>query len=174
MMPGMEPKHLFRHCPRCGAACEPGANPLRCPSCSLCYFFNPTCAAAAFIFDAHGRALFIERAKEPARGKLGIPGGFIDIGESAEDALRREVREEVDLDIESISFLCSHPNLYAYRDVLYPVCDFIFTAVAVDPTAAKSLDGVHAFAWHSLDEVDAESLAFPSIRKGHELLIERK
>jgi len=166
----MQPKDLFRFCPRCGAACEHGGNPLKCSACGLHLFFNPTCATAAYIFDSQNRALFVKRAKEPAKGKLAIPGGFIDIGESAEDALRREVREEVNLEIEGIAFLLSCPNSYAYRDVTYPVCDFIFTARAVDAGAAQSLDGVESHSWRLVKDVEPDELAFPSLRAGLVLL----
>jgi ADP-ribose pyrophosphatase YjhB (NUDIX family) len=169
----MEPNQLFRYCPRCAAACIPGKNPLTCPACSFCYFFNPTCAAGAYVFDPQGRAIFIERAKEPAKGKFALPGGFIDIGETAEDALRREVREEVGLEIEGIAFLASYPNSYHYRDVHYPVCDFIFTAKAVRAESAQALDGVSAFRWLRIEEIDPTTLAFPSIRKSWELLRDR-
>ena len=169
----MEPNQIFRYCPRCGAECTPGKNPLTCPACSFCYFFNPTCAAGAYIFDSQGRAIFIERAKEPAKGKFAIPGGFIDIGETAEDALRREVREEVGLEIEEIEFLVTYPNLYHFRDVHYPVCDFIFTAKAVGAELAQALDGVAGFQWRRIDEIDPDTLAFPSLRKSWEVLIQR-
>jgi ADP-ribose pyrophosphatase YjhB (NUDIX family) len=166
----MEPKHLFRFCPRCGSACPPGANPFTCAACALTYFFNPTCAAAAFLFDSEGRALFVERAKEPAKGKLAIPGGFIDIGETAEEALRREVREEVGLEIDGIAFLASFPNSYAYRGVHYPVCDFIFTANIVGSQVAQALDGVAACVWKRIDETEAGELAFPSMQKSLQML----
>lgn len=166
----MLPAELFRHCPRCGGAVAPGANPLACPACGFAYFFNPTVAAAAFVFDAAGRALFIRRAKEPAKDKLAIPGGFIDIGETAEEALRREVREEVNLEIDRIAYLCSLTNRYPYRGVTYPVCDLMFTAVAVNPAAAAPLDAVAGLAWRPVADVDPEELAFPSIRLGAELL----
>lgn len=169
----MQPTDLFRHCPRCGAARpaeDAGKNPFACAACHLTYFFNPTVAAAAFVFDGHGRALFIRRAKDPAKGKLAVPGGFIDAGETAEGALRREVREEVNLAIDRVAFLCSLPNLYHYKDVTYPVCDLVFTAAAVDPAAAKPLDGVAGLDWRPVADVDPDEIAFPSIRRGLELL----
>ena len=163
----MFPAELFRFCPRCGAAraaANVGQIPLRCEACGLVFFFNPTVSAAAFVFDSLGRALFIRRAHEPAKGKLGIPGGFGDIGETAEAAVRREVREEVGLEVENVVFLGSFPNDYHYREVTYPVVDLVFTASAIEPESARSLDGVLGLEWHRPADVDANELAFPSIR----------
>jgi ADP-ribose pyrophosphatase YjhB (NUDIX family) len=162
----MQPIHHFRHCPKCAAAVPGDINPLVCGACGFAYFFNPTVSAAAFVFDATGRILLLRRAKEPARGLFGIPGGFIDIGEGAEEALHREVREEVGIAITGVRFLGSWPNLYAYRGVTYPVCDLIFTADAVNPEAVQSLDDVAGYEWRPLDQVTDEELAFPSLRMG--------
>jgi ADP-ribose pyrophosphatase YjhB (NUDIX family) len=127
-------------------------------------------AAAAYLSDSDSRYLFIRRAREPAKGMLAIPGGFIDIGETAEEALHREVREEVGIEIERIRFIGSCINEYPYRGVTYPVVDLIFTADALDPTAARALDGVVAIEWRSRFEVDPDELAFPSLRMGWERL----
>ena len=166
------PAELFHHCPRCGAA-HPGPAgqvPFECPACNLTLFFNPTVAAGVFLFDGDGRALLIRRAKEPAKGKFAVPGGFIDPGETAEDGLRREVREEVGLEVERLAFVCSFPNLYEYRGVSYPVVDLMFTATAIDPQTAQPLDAVAGLEWVRLPDVNPADLAFPSIRKGWELL----
>lgn len=163
----MRPSELFRFCPRCAAPRVPeniGQIPLRCVACGFTFFFNPTVASAAWIFGSEGRVLLIRRAKEPAAGKFGIPGGFIDIGETAEEGLRREVREEVGLEIKDIRFLMSCPNMYLYREVTYPVVDLVFTADAINPENAKPLDAVAGIEWKLLAEVDPEELAFPSMR----------
>jgi ADP-ribose pyrophosphatase YjhB (NUDIX family) len=164
----MRPSELFRFCPRCGVARSSDNRteiPLRCAACGLVYFFNPTVAAAAFIFDSQGRALFVRRAKEPNAGKLGVPGGFIDFGESAEEGLHREVREEVGIAIDRLAFLASFPNEYHYREVTYPVIDLYFTASAVNPETARPLDGVAGIVWHHPSAVPDEEIAFSSLRR---------
>jgi mutator protein MutT len=172
----MLPADLFRFCPRCAAA-RPAANagrvPFRCAACGLVYFFNPTVAAAAWVFDPDGRVLLVRRAQEPAKGKFAIPGGFVDAGETAEEALRREVREEVGLEVSGVAWLTSFPNLYPYREVTYPVVDLVFTATAIDPGSARSLDGVSGIAWQRPAEIDVNDLAFPSLKESVRLLIER-
>jgi mutator protein MutT len=166
----MNPPDVFAHCPRCAAPAKGGANPFQCAACGLTYFFNPTVAAAAFVFDAAGRCLFIRRAKDPAKGKLAIPGGFIDIGETAEEALHREVREEVGIEIAELAYLGSCTNRYPYREVVYPVVDLIFTARAVNANDAVALEDVAGLEWRRVGEIDPEELAFPSLRMGWEKL----
>lgn len=165
------PPDCFRFCPKCGAASSAtGAIPFRCESCGFVLFFNPAVAAGGFISDARGRVLFIRRANEPAKGKLAVPGGFVDYGETAEDALRREVREEVGLELDRVSYLCSVTNRYEYLGVAYPVCDLMFSAVAVNPESAAALDAVAGFDWYDLVSLSPGEFAFPSVARGWELL----
>lgn len=56
----------------------------------------------AVVFDAHGRLLLIQRGQPPAKGRWSLPGGRVEPGERAPDAVRREVLEETGLEIEVI------------------------------------------------------------------------
>ena len=160
----MEPFRLFRFCPKCGAAGGPPGprQPFHCPACGFHYYFNPTVAVAAILLAPDGRALFIRRARDPARGRLGLAGGFVDVGETAENALRREIMEEVNLEVTVIEFLCTSPNEYFYEGVNYPVLDFFFVARARDVSGAAALDGVESFAWRNPVDVREDEMAFTS------------
>ena len=170
----MTPVSHFKHCPSCG---HPRAGeltiPFNCVECRFVFYFNLTSAATAIIARPDGKVLFITRAKEPAKGKLAYPGGFIDIGETAEEALRRETLEEVNLKIDDIQLLCSHPNEYEYKGVTYPVLDFIFSARAEAVEDTQALDGVADFSWRDPNEVELDKLAFPSLREGLRVYRER-
>jgi ADP-ribose pyrophosphatase YjhB (NUDIX family) len=159
----------FAFCPRCGTpartADASAAGPFRCASCGFVLFFNAASAVAALILRKDDeRALFIRRAKNPAMGKLALPGGFVDPGESAESALRREVREEVGLDLSGLTYLGSYPNEYQYADVTYVTLDLFFSGTARDPARASALDAVESFAWLDPRTISLDEIAFPSMR----------
>lgn len=162
-----QPSEHFRHCPRCGVVVDaPSSNqPLRCAACGFALFFNAAAAVGAFVFRPDGRMLWLRRAKEPGRGMLGLAGGFIDIGETAEDALARELDEEVGMTMQSWRFICSAPNDYEYAEVCYPVCDLFFEVrVAASEVAHVEEGEVAGWLWLRPDEVEPGQIAFESVR----------
>ena len=60
--------------------------------------------AGGVITDAHGRVLLLKHRFRPGAG-WGMPGGFVKIGEQPEEALRRELREEIGLEVEKLELL---------------------------------------------------------------------
>jgi len=162
----MQPTDLFQHCPRCGQPRKPDSarQPFHCDACGFHYYFNACIAVAAILLGPDDRALFVRRAHEPQKGKLAVPGGFVDLGETAEDALRREIKEEVNLEVGPLEFLCTALNQYIYRDVTYPVLDLAFVTRANSLDGIAALDGVESFCWIKPTEVDPEEIAFPSIK----------
>jgi NAD+ diphosphatase len=162
--PPAEPRLQFRCCPRCGRELStPGACPLACAACGFVYYFNPTVSSAGILVRADGQALFIRRGREPGLGRLAFVGGFVDAGETPEEALRREVREEVGVAIERIAYLGSWPNRYPYRGVGYDVADLVFVAALAGDAEPRLLDGVAGIEWHDPRTLDPASLAFPSM-----------
>jgi 8-oxo-dGTP diphosphatase len=63
-----------------------------------------TVTAGAMIFDDEGRILLLEHVFRPDGG-WGIPGGFLGRNEQPEEGLRRELREEIGIEVEDVSFL---------------------------------------------------------------------
>jgi mutator protein MutT len=159
----MTPQELLKFCPRCGREQIASAkNPFQCPFCGHTQFFNPAAAVAAILLRPDGCALFLRRARDPGKGKLGLPGGFVDIGETAENALRREIREEVNLEVAELEFLCTLTNEYHYKGITYPVLDLFFVTHAAPILEAAALDGVESFAWIDPRDVNLSEMAFGS------------
>ena len=63
-----------------------------------------TVTAGAFVFDEQGRILLLEHEFRPD-SRWGIPGGFLDDREQPEEAMRRELREEVSLEVDDVEIL---------------------------------------------------------------------
>jgi ADP-ribose pyrophosphatase YjhB (NUDIX family) len=162
----MSPAEQFQFCPKCASPRrdQAGACPFHCPSCGFHYYFNPAIAVGGILLGTDGRLLLIRRAKDPAKGKLAVPGGFVDFGETAEEALHREVREEVNLELASLEYVCSQPNSYQYRDITYPVLDLFFSA-RITGGEASACDGVESVCWVELAQTDPTEMAFPSMRE---------
>jgi NAD+ diphosphatase len=163
---------VFRYCPKCGAAamCRVGPKLLRCEACGFEFYLNPAAAVAGLIFDARGRLLITVRGREPGKGMWDLPGGFVDPGESAEDALAREVREEVGLEVTAMRYLGSQPNTYEYMGVPYATMDLVFACDVPDATkATPHEDDIEGILFKAPREIDPGRFAFASLAK----LVER-
>lgn len=162
----LPPEH-FAYCPSCGKPVKEAiTKSLTCDCCGFTYFFNPTIGTAGFIENGRGEVLLIKRGKDPAKGKLAPPGGFADYGETAEEALTREVREETGMEIFSWKYLLSAVNWYTYKEVTYPVIDFFYSSRIDNPGNLDLCDTETAGAsWMKVDSIAPEELAFPSMQK---------
>ena len=97
----MHPLSLFKYCPLCGSPHfeENNEKSKRCADSGFVYYFNSSAATVAFILNGKGELLVCRRAKEPAKGTLDLAGGFIDMYETGEQGVAREVLEETGLEV---------------------------------------------------------------------------
>jgi ADP-ribose pyrophosphatase YjhB (NUDIX family) len=163
----MQPFEVFQYCPRCGkpAQVEKSVIPFQCEGCGLKLFFNPTVSVSAFVIMQDGDILLIRRAKDPGKGLLGTIGGFVDAGESAEEGLRREIREEVHLEVARVEFLYSFPNQYHYAGITYPVLDLFFTCWTTSSASARTSNEVLSLVCLPLAKINTQDMAFESMRQ---------
>lgn len=155
---------LLNYCPKCGGDHFHSGDfkPWTCPDCGFVFFQNTAAAAGALILNNRQQLLMVQRAKDPSKGKWGIPGGFIDGGETAEHAVTRECKEEIGMSIHSLSYLCCHPNRYDYGGLSYQTLDLYFTAEFDPSETPKALDEVAAIQWFDLEAIQQDQVAFPS------------
>jgi mutator protein MutT len=163
---GKELAETYRYCPACGhprESFEP-LRPFRCTNCMHATFFGPVSAVGAVVTNDQGQVLLLRRANDPGKGMLGMPGGFVDHGETAEVALKREVLEEIGLTVKSFEYLTSQPNTYVYRGITLPVLDLFYT-VEVHHGQIELVDGeITSWIWTELSDHVLDQLAFVSNR----------
>lgn len=162
------PLHQFIYCPKCGANTfiERNEKAKQCTTCGFVYYFNPSSAVACFIRNATGEILLVRRAKEPAKGTLDLPGGFVDMFESAEDAAHREVKEETGLDITECRYLFSIPNLYMYCGFEVHTVDMFFECYAEDFKEGHAEDDAAEIVIKNLSSLNPDDFGLHSIRIG--------
>lgn len=100
------PLRQHSHCSYCGTGYPPDAPwPRECAGCGEMTWRNPLPVAVALlpIDTADGRRglVVVRRDIEPGRGQLGLPGGFIEIGEAWREAAVRELREETTIEADA-------------------------------------------------------------------------
>jgi 8-oxo-dGTP diphosphatase len=105
---------------------------------------TPALTADCVVVDARNRVLLVRRKHPPFKGQYALPGGFVDIGETVEDACRRELMEETGVKVGKVQLLgvYSDPG----RDPRGHICTVAFLA-RVRSSRAKAGDDAAAAEW---------------------------
>lgn len=169
------PFYQFEYCPICGARTfvENNEKSKKCTTCGFVYYFNPSSAVACFIRNAAGQLMVVRRGKEPAKGTLDLPGGFVDMYENAEEAARREVKEETGLELKSCRYLFSLPNIYLYSGFQVHTLDMFFECEADTFEGAKAEDDAAEILVLSPEDINPEQFGLQSIKEAVALYLKR-
>lgn len=129
---------------------------LVCGACSFIFYQDPKVVAGT-IFTLDGGIVLLKRGVEPALGKWVFPGGYVDRGESVQDAAIRETKEESRLDVRLNSLL----NVYSYPRS--PNVIVVYTADVIGGILEAADESVEARIFPP-DDVPWPELAFDSTK----------
>ena len=160
---------FFKYCPNCSSQNVTYVNnfKLHCNDCDFVLYHN-IAAAVAVIFTFEDKILFTVRNVDPDKGKLDLPGGFIDPNETAEEAACREIKEELGLDISAnnLKYITTAPNNYLYKNVPYRTMDIFYECkLEEDAISVNAKDEIEELIWIKRSEIDLDKIGFVSIRK---------
>jgi NAD+ diphosphatase len=167
---------LFTHCPVCGSTefIQNNEKSMRCESCDFVFYLNPSAAVAAFIENENGDLLVCKRGEEPEKGTFDLPGGFIDGNETAEEAIRREISEELNAKVVESHYLFSLPNQYEYSGLTIPRLDLFFVCKLENLVNLMPADDVEECFFVSKNELKPELFGLISIKEAVEIFLEEK
>lgn len=143
-----------RFCPACAGELVKGTPHPICSRCGLIFYRNPL-PAVILVLEKDGKVLLARRAAAPAKGELGLPGGFVDLGEAPEAAAERELREETTLTGGSFELIGADMDHTDYGSVVL----YIYKVRNWQGTP-KAADDVSELLWTKLEDVPG--LAFPA------------
>jgi NAD+ diphosphatase len=137
--------HQF--CGRCGAPTEPSSveRARRCPRCGLLAF--PRISPAVIVLIERGERILLARSPHFAPGRFGIIAGFVEPGESLEEAVLREVREEVGIAIGDLRYFGSQPWPFPHGIMLGFTAKWAARELAPDPAEISEAG------WFGIDDL---------------------
>jgi ADP-ribose pyrophosphatase YjhB (NUDIX family) len=172
---------MFKYCPSCASqSIRFEKNKVfRCPDCGFTYYHNIAAATGCVITlpASPPRIMFLVRGKEPAKGKLDLPGVFVDLEEGALDGLIRELQEEIgwapaippgESVAKYVKLFASFPNVYPYKNIVYNTCDLFFTCSAPgleERDLHLQESEVAGVQFLKASEINYDDLAFDSTRR---------
>lgn len=160
------PLEVFRFCPKCGhnEISYETEKSLRCSKCDFRYFINMSASVAAIIRNNKNEILFTLRRHAPAAGMLDLPGGFVDLGETAEEAIKREIKEELNLEITSMQFFGTFANKYLFEEIEYQTLDLVFNCNVLSFDQLRVADDVSGYIFREPESVNPSEIGLDSIR----------
>lgn len=111
---------LYLFCHICGDRLEREGDNLMVCAQGHHNYINPKVTNGVIFENLLGQIMLVRRKYPPFEGKWDLPGGFVDPCENMEESVRREINEELGIDIENLSYFTSKYDFYEYQNVIYP------------------------------------------------------
>ncbi len=136
-----------RFCGRCGTPLrtKSAERAKECPQCGLLHF--PRLAPAIIVLVEQGSKLLLARSRHFMPGMFSVLAGFVEPGESLEEAVVREVREEVGIDVKDIKYFGSQPWPFPHSLMIGFTATYAGGEITIDDTEIEDAG------WFSVDDL---------------------
>ena len=154
---------FFKYCPNCKNEVIVNGNNIHCDKCGFDYYLTPNPSTGIIIVNNKNQIYLAKRSIEPGAGSFDLPGGFISFHEKAEDTIKREIKEEMDLDLKEVKLFATYSGDYKLKGTQYYPLDIYFVAyvdidyIDISNAQDKELEEGRFF---NIDEIPFEGLAF--------------
>lgn len=126
---------------------------LICPFCGWIFYDNPRPTVTAII-EEKDKVLLIKRSRNPYKSDWDLVGGFVESGETLDEALRREVKEETGLEITSVNYYFNWTDVYENEADGYVSNNigihFLAKVEDKEPKAGDDAEEARWFTWNNL------------------------
>jgi NADH pyrophosphatase NudC (nudix superfamily) len=163
----MDPKNVYKFCPRCGGKLVIKQDSLECVNCGFHFYINSIPCNSVIIESEKKEILLVKRKVEPRAGTWDLPGGFLKPGENFYESAKREIREELHVEIEISGIVGIYEDTYLFQEILNPTL-MITTAGKIISGDLKADDDVLEYRYFTKEEVLQQELSFSGIRKSLE------
>jgi NAD+ diphosphatase len=140
---------MHRFCGRCGARTGPGLDTERfsriCPKCDALYF--PRLNPAAIVLVHRADEVLLARAPQFPKGMYSTLAGFVEPGETVEQTVAREVREEVGIEVKNITYFGSQPWPFPNSLMIAFTAEWAGGELRIEPTEIEDAG------WYSANDL---------------------
>lgn len=156
----------YIYCLRCSKQLTKKSESLYvCNNCGLHLYENPRPTNGLISENEKGEILLVKRKDNPKKGYWDVPGGFVDINETLEESMRREIKEELEVELRDLEYFTSTKDRYLYKGLNYYTLAFLFTG-KVDSNKIIPRDDITEIKFFPKNKIPFSKLAFKGVKIG--------
>lgn len=159
----------MKFCRRCGQVLRLSSGHVFVCANNHVIFRNSSPAVVLILVNEEKNPLIAVRSIDPGKGKLHVPAGFCDDAETFEQAIERELKEELALssaDYSAPEYLLSQLDEYEYKGEIIPVLSAVYWARIDSSTSITSGDDLEAAEFVPYDRIDFGNIQFKAVADG--------
>lgn len=157
---------MYKYCPNCShKLTKKSKNLFICNNCGFHLYENPRPTNGLIAENEKGEILLVKRLYPPKKGFWDVPGGFADIEETMEESLKREIREELGVELNNLRYFTSTVDRYLYKGMNYYTLCFHFTG-NVNSKKIIPHDDISEVKFFPKDKIPFNRIAFEGVKTG--------